>query len=68
MQRLALAIGILHRTTPEAKTVSSVSYSIPVSGRTPGDDTACVCERSRSQRVIVWGSLTTPVQLIGEQG
>ena len=56
-----------HRTAPEARTVSDVLDSIPVSGRTSGEGMKGVCVFVTvlgAQRVVVCGSLTTRVQLI----
>ena len=58
----------LHRT-PEARTVSAVLNSIPVSGRTPSEGIKHVCvfvSVVGAQRVMVCGSLTMQVQLIGD--
>ena len=56
----------LRRVTPEVRTVSAVLDSIPVSGRTPGEGARRVCVVGvAGARVIVRGSSTTQVQLIG---
>ena len=59
----------LHRTTPEVRMVADVLDGIPVSRRTPGEGTKGLCvfvSVVGAEEVIVCGSLTTWVQLIGD--
>ena len=59
----------LHRTNPEARTLTALLDSIPVRERTPGEGIKRGCVFASvvgPQRVIVCGSLTTWVQLIGD--